>query len=134
MTLNPPLAGEDRQPITGRSANTSKRILDPIERTSEVWFGLIMVLTFTCSLSVKEAGRDEVRQMFFAALGCNVAWGILDAFMYLLSSFVERGRGLSMLRAVRRAPNAEGAYQVISDALPPMVAASLPTAAFETVR
>jgi hypothetical protein len=39
----------------------TKRILDPVERISEVLFGLIMVLTFTGSLSAAEAGRAEVR-------------------------------------------------------------------------
>ena len=37
---------------------SSKRVLDPIDRVSEVLFGLIMVLTFTGSLSIAEAGRD----------------------------------------------------------------------------
>ena len=34
---------------------STKRVLDPIERIAEVLFGLIMVLTFTGSLSVAEA-------------------------------------------------------------------------------
>ena len=38
-----------------------------------------MVLTFTGSLSVAEAGRDDVRTMLIGALGCNLAWGIIDA-------------------------------------------------------
>jgi len=36
-------------------------VLEPIDRTSEILFGLIMVLTFTGSLSVAQAGRDDVR-------------------------------------------------------------------------
>ena len=40
-------------------AKSSKRVLEPIERVSEVLFGLIMVLTFTGSLSVAEAGRED---------------------------------------------------------------------------
>ena len=52
---------------------SSPRVLDPIDRVSEVLFGLIMVLTFTGSLSVAEAGRDDVRTMLIGALGCNVA-------------------------------------------------------------
>ena len=39
------------------------RILDPEERIAEVLFGLIMVLSFTGSLSVADAGRDDVRTM-----------------------------------------------------------------------
>ena len=51
------------------------RILDPMDRISEVLFGLIMALTFTCTLGVAAA---EVRTMLIGALGCNLAWGIID--------------------------------------------------------
>jgi hypothetical protein len=57
----------------------SKRILDPVDRVSEILFGLIMLLTFTGSLSVAEAGREDIRTMLIGALGCNLAWGIIDA-------------------------------------------------------
>ena len=55
--------------------NSYERPLDPMERISEVLFALIMALTFTCSFSVAEAGREEVRAMLVGALGCNLAWG-----------------------------------------------------------
>ena len=64
---------------------TFKRVLEPPERISEVLFGLIMVLTFTCSFSVANSGRSELRQMLVGALGCNVAWGIIDGIFYLMS-------------------------------------------------
>lgn len=54
----------------------TRRVLEPIDRVSEILFGLIMVLTFTGSLSAAEAGRADVRAMLVAALGCNLAWGI----------------------------------------------------------
>jgi hypothetical protein len=41
-----------------------------------VLFGLVMVLSFTGSLSVAEAGREDIRSMLVAALGCNLAWGV----------------------------------------------------------
>ena len=66
-------------PTPCRRIRISKRVLEPIERVSEVLFGLIMVLTFTGSLSVAEAGREDVRTMLIGALGCNLAWGIIDA-------------------------------------------------------
>jgi len=59
--------------MSNEPAKSSKRVLDPVERVSEVLFGLIMVLTFTGSLSVAEAGRDDVRTMLIGALGCNLA-------------------------------------------------------------
>ena len=60
-------------------SNSDGRQLDPIERSSEVLFGLIMVLTFTGSLRITGADRDSVRTMLVAALGCNLAWGMIDA-------------------------------------------------------
>jgi len=36
--------------------NHEGRLLDPMERISEILFALIMVLTFTCSFSVAGAG------------------------------------------------------------------------------
>ena len=50
-------------------------LLNPIERSSEVLFGLIMGLTFTGSLRVTGAEHDDVHSMLVAALGCNLAWG-----------------------------------------------------------
>jgi len=52
-----------------------KRILDPASRVSEILFGLIMALTFTCTLSAVEGGREDVRTMLLGAISCNVAWG-----------------------------------------------------------
>ena len=101
---------------------SSKRVLDPIDRVSEVLFGLIMVLTFTGSLSVAGAGRDDVRAMLIGALGCNLAWGIIDGILYLMGSLAEKGRGLLMFRAVRKATDPKEAQRVIAEALPSVVA------------
>lgn len=40
-----------------------KRVLEPYTVLAEILSGLIMVLTFTGSLSVADAGRDDVRLM-----------------------------------------------------------------------
>jgi VIT1/CCC1 family predicted Fe2+/Mn2+ transporter len=99
-----------------------KRVLDPVERFSEIIFGLVMVLTFTGSLSVAESGRQEVREMLVAALGCNVAWGLVDGVMYVVTSIVERARLAAVLRGIRAAGPA-GARAIVLAALPEGVAA-----------
>jgi hypothetical protein len=104
---------------------SSKRVLDPIDRVAEVLFGLIMVLTFTGSLSVAEAGRDDVRTMLIGALGCNFAWGIIDAILYLMGCLAEKGQSLTTFRAVRKATHPTEAQRLIADALPPVVAGVL---------
>jgi len=100
----------------------SRRALEPIDRVSEILFGLIMVLTFTGALSVAEAGRADVREMLVGALGCNLAWGIIDAVFYLMASLADKGRSLATFLAVRRASDPREAHRLIAGALPPMVA------------
>src|SRR6188768_4582308 len=101
---------------------SSKRVLDPIDRVSEVLFGLIMVLTFTGSLSVAEAGQDDVRTMLIGALGCNVAWGIIDGMLYLMGSLAQKSQSLVTYLAVRKATDGHKAQRLIADALPPVLA------------
>ncbi len=120
--------------MSKESITSSKRVLEPNERISELLFGLIMVLTFTGSLSVATAGRNDVRTMLIGALGCNFAWGIIDGILYLMGCLSEQGRGIRALRALRKAAVPEAAHRVIAAALPPMVAATLGPAEYEMVR
>jgi hypothetical protein len=113
---------------------SSKRVLDPMDRVSEVLFGLIMVLTFTGSLSVATAGHTEVREMLVGALGCNLAWGVIDALLYLMSCLAEKGRGIAALHAVRAATDPREAQRVIAASLPPVVASILETEQLEAIR
>ena len=112
----------------------SKRALEPLETISEIWFGLLMVLSFTCSLSVNQAGREQVRTLLIGALGCNLAWGIIDGVMHLVRRFVERGTAIAKLRAVRCAPDPDAAHRVISDSLPPLLASVLSPVDLEVMR
>jgi hypothetical protein len=111
-----------------------KHALEPIDRVSEVLFGLIMVLTFTGSLSVAAAGREDVRTMLAGALGCNLAWGLIDAVFYLMGSLAEKSRGLLTFRAVRDAGDPEQAQRLVADALPPVLASVLQPAELEAMR
>ena len=111
-----------------------KSILQPIERLSEILFGLIMVLTFTGSLSVATADRGEVRLMLIGALGCNLAWGIIDAIMYLMSCLNEHGMSIRAALAVRGARTQEEAHAVIRENVPGVVAAELTPELMERIR
>lgn len=112
----------------------ARRLLDPVDRVSEVLFGLIMALTFTCTLSVAEASQADVRTMLVGALGCNLAWGLVDATIFLLMNLIERARGAKLIRAVREAPAPALADRILVEALPPVVAASLDAPALERLR
>ncbi len=121
-------------PLAQFPAKAPDRILEPMDRISEVLFGLIMALTFTLTLGVVTADRIQVRTMLFAALGCNLAWGIIDAGVFLMARFNERGRNAVKLRAVREAANSGHARRIIADALPPLLASVLPPDQLELMR
>jgi hypothetical protein len=108
------LSGPGRQPV-----------LDPPTRLGEVLFGLIMVLSFTGSLHVASAGREEVRTMLIGALGCNLAWGIVDGAMYLMNDLVLRNRARSDLRRLRAARTPEEGEAILASELPEAVAGVL---------
>jgi len=117
-----------------RATKHSKRPLEPVERLSEILFGLIMVLTFTCSISVTEAGLEQIRTMLIAAIGCNLAWGMIDAFMYLLASFVEQGRNIRAWRGLRAATDPRAAHSIIANTMPPMLANIISRSSLEQIR
>ena len=119
--------------MADETSRKSNRLLDPATRVSEILFGLIMVLTFTGSLSVATADHEETRTMLIGAIGCNLAWGLVDAIMYIMSSLTERARGYQTLAALRMADAASGRQQ-IADAVPPVVASALSEDDLERIR
>ena len=97
------------------------RLLEPVERISEILFGLIMAVTVVGSLSIAAAGREEVREALVAALGCNLAWGLVDAVMHLMGTVTERSRNRALAKRVMSA-DADAARRLIAQALPEHVA------------
>jgi len=86
------------------------RHLDPAESLGEILFGLIMVLTFTLGASV--AGGWE-RGLILAAVGCNLAWGIIDGALFVMSRLFERSQKGRLIRAIRQAPDSAAALAAI---------------------
>ena len=109
------------------------RVLEPVERISEILFGLIMALTITGAVSIATADHFQIRTMLFAALGCNLAWGIIDGGMYLIARLGERGRNRVLARAVRQ-KSREEAHRIIADELPPLLGAIFQPTQLEFIR
>src|ERR1700747_1308438 len=109
-------------------------VLDPMERISETLFGLIMALTFICSLGVATGANVNIQTMLIGALGCNLAWGIVDGGLYLLARINDRGNKVLTLRAIRETPAPEAPRRFVPDALPPELSAMLPVEQLESMR
>lgn len=76
-------------------------VLSPVDRVCELCFGLFMALTFVGAVSAATEGEDAGRVMFYTALGCNLAWGLADAVMYLVRTITARARRLALALAIR---------------------------------
>jgi len=109
-------------------------VLGPVDRVSELLFGLFMALTFVGAVSVANSGRDDIEAMFAAALGCNLAWGLVDAVMYLVRTIVDRGRSLALARSVRAAPDQESGCRLIERSLSRTVAGLVSSTEIEAIR
>ena len=108
-------------------------LLHPVDRVSEMIFGLFMALTFVGVVSMATAGRDEIRAMLIAALGCNLAWGLVDGFMYLVRTIADRGRLLTLTRSIREA-DAEAGRRILQGALSAPVAKLMTMTEIEAMR
>src|SRR3954454_505368 len=105
------------------STNAHKRRpLEPMDRIAEVFCGVLMVLTFTLTLNIADAGRETVREMLIAALGCNVAWDLIDGALYVLGCLSESRKNALAFDTVRTATAPDVAYQAIANAVPPLIA------------
>ena len=125
MTMN----GENHPEET-----TREPVLSPVDRVSEMLFGLFMALTFVGAVSVAEAGREHIRDMLVAALGCNLAWGLVDAMMYVVRTVTDRGRSLMLVHSVRAAPDAETGRRFIERSLSRAAAGLISSAEIEAIR
>jgi VIT1/CCC1 family predicted Fe2+/Mn2+ transporter len=108
-------------------------LLHPVDRVSEMIFGLFMALTFVGVVSMATAGREEIRTMLIAAIGCNLAWGLVDAVMYLVRTIADRGRLLTLTRSIREA-DAESGRRMLQGALSAPVAKLMTDTEIEAMR
>lgn len=109
------------------------RLLNPVDRISEVLFGLIMAVTIVGSLSVATAGRQDARLAMAAALGCNLAWGLVDGVMFLVRTLTERSRTHGLALQVVAA-DAESARHLLQQAIPGELVALASPQALEAMR
>jgi VIT1/CCC1 family predicted Fe2+/Mn2+ transporter len=111
-----------------------KPILNTVDRVCELCFGLFMALTFVGAVKAVTAGEDAGDKMFYAALGCNLAWGLADAVMYLVRTLVDRGQRLKLALTVQREKDQAVAVRALRHALPDTLESLVEDAELERIR
>jgi hypothetical protein len=109
-------------------------VLGPVDRVSELLFGLFMALTFVGAISVVNPATGQVREMFIGAFGCNIAWGLVDAVMYLVRTLTDRGRLLTLVRAVQSQADPQAGREIIEQSLSRVARGLLSPVEIEAVR
>src|SRR5690348_8913595 len=80
------------------------RYLDPSDTLAEVLFGLIMVLTIIVGAELITAKNElDAHRLIVAVVGCNVAWGVIDAVLFLLNTLFYRSQRARFYRRLRNA-------------------------------
>jgi len=109
-------------------------VLDVVDRVCELCFGLFMALTFVGTVSAVDAGADAGHKMFYTALGCNLAWGLADAVMYLVRTLVARGRRVTLAHALQSEPDAAVGVRTLRDAMAAWLKPLLGDTELESIR
>lgn len=124
MTTKPSLQPNTRTPAGSQDAAPKSarqsfmdRLLDPVDSLVEGIYTVLIVLTFTLAARAVHTHSGEVVledwgtafQLFLAAAGCTLAWGLIDGGMYVLTCAFERGKDRRLYGLIRNASTpAEG--------------------------
>ena len=90
--------------------------LDPADSLGELLFGLIMALTVTLGARLlTQRSEVDARELVVAMVGCNVAWGIIDAVLYLIGAKFSRNRRIRFAQKLRTAKRESEAMAAIRE-------------------
>jgi len=118
--------------VPGAIIRFIQRHLSPADRLAEILCGLIMVLSFTLVAAPQVGeGPQGVRHLLLATIGCNLAWGIIDGALYVLSAMTQRGHRLKAFQAVKAAHDDGAAVELLRSELDGRLPEDTPTEARE---
>ena len=92
--------------------------LSPGTRLGEILFGLIMTLTFTLGAGAYFGGSEgATTELLYATIGCNIAWGIIDAALMLFNTIFDRSRLARLGSAIASSTNDDTAIAIVAGEL-----------------
>jgi len=92
-----------------------QRYLDPSDSLAELLFGMIMALSLTAGARLlAQRGAIDPHELIGAMIGCNIAWGVIDAVLYLIGSLFNRNRRVDFVRRLRLARTEADAMAAIT--------------------
>jgi len=120
--------------MTRPGASALDDALSPFERASEIIFGILMAISVTAAFEITAGDEVDVRELMLAALGCNLAWGLIDGVIYLLQQQFERHRNHATMLELRGIGTEEAFRERVRAALPPVFVPALTPDSFARFR
>ena len=117
-----------------RPASALDAALSPFERAAEIVFGILMAISVTAAFEITVGAELDARELMIAALGCNLAWGLIDGVMYLAQQQFERYRNHRTVLELRATHDEEAFRGRVADALPPIIAPALTADTYARIR
>lgn len=108
--------------------------LSPFERGAEIIFGILMAISVTAAAEITLGAEVDVRELMLAALGCNLAWGLIDAVIYLLQLQFERHRVHRMVLELRAIQSDDAFRERVAAEVPPLVAQAMTADSYGHIR
>ena len=122
------------RPLVGEQPEGWLPHLHPADGLAEVLCGLIMVLTVTLATHRWERATDDgAQKVWLAALGCNLAWGTIDAVLYVMTRLASRGRTRKLAHDLRAMDGEDARVAHVRAALAPGLAPLADDAALESL-
>ena len=108
--------------------------LSPFERGAEIIFGVLMAISVTAAFEITTGGSLDVRELMLAALGCNLAWGLIDGVIYLLQVQFERHRVHRMALELRAIRSEDAFRERVAAEVPPLLAQAMTADSYDYLR
>lgn len=95
-----------------------KDYLFPHERLVEILYGLVIALTITSAVrAITGGGAPDIDLMVTTSLGAGVAWGLIDAMLYVLVVIFQRHRYTRIASRISSAKDESEALATIQEDL-----------------
>jgi hypothetical protein len=93
-----------------------------------------MAISVTAAFEITTGGEVDVHELMLAALGCNLAWGLIDGVIYLLQLQFERHRMHRMVLELREIKGEEAFRARVAAEVPPLVAQAMTADSYSYIR
>jgi len=117
-----------------RTSSPAELSLSPLERGCEIVFGILMTASVTAATQIGTGGQATVRELLLAAFGCNLAWGLIDAAMFLLQRQFGRFRAHRTMRELQAIHDEAQFRERVREELPPAIGPALTAETYAGIR